>query len=262
MKKKIVLGSCISLFLSLSHAAEIGTLTVNDDNFHQVTYQVAGDYAIAEGDIIVAKISDLNIKSAVIIPKIGGARWTDGIVPFEVDEMMPIHNKLAIYQAIGTWQKTTNLEFVELTSKNRYDYRDFISFIPSAGTTCSSHVGKQGGKQVINLAPRCTHMNTVHEIGHALGLWHEQSRADRNQYIRIVWENIEPDHKHNFDQHLTDGKDFGEYDYESIMHYGEYAFSKNGEKTIIPIQDDVAIGQRDKLSAKDIAVINTMYPNT
>lgn len=77
-------------------------------------------------------------------------------------------------------------------------------------------------------------MNTVHEIGHALGLWHEQSRADRDSYIKILWENIAEDHKYNFNQHLHDGKDFGVYDYASIMHYGPLAFSKNGEKTIVP----------------------------
>jgi len=103
-------------------------------------------------------------------------------------------------------------------------------------------------------------MNTVHEIGHALGLWHEQSRADRNSYVRIVWENIDEDHKYNFDQHLTDGKDFGEYDYQSIMHYPSYAFSKNGQQTIIPLMDGVEIGQRNHLSEKDMAAINAMYP--
>ena len=103
-------------------------------------------------------------------------------------------------------------------------------------------------------------MNTVHEIGHALGLWHEQSREDRNSYLRVVWENIEDDFKYNFDQHLSDGKDFGDYDYESIMHYPAYAFSKNGEKTLIPLMDGVEIGQRNHLSEKDIAAVKAMYP--
>ena len=50
------------------------------------------------------------------------------------------------------------------------------------------------------------------------------------------------------------------YDYDSIMHYGSYAFSSNGKKTIVPIQDPAAtIGQRDDLSAKDISELNTLY---
>ena len=171
-------------------------------------------------------------------------------------------SKLAALEALALWQQKTNVEFIELTSKNRDNYPDYLSFIPANGTTCSSFVGRQKGGQAVNLSPRCNSMNTAHEIGHALGLWHEQSRIDRDEYVLIVWENIDEDHRYNFDQHLTDGQDYGDYDYQSIMHYGPYNFSKNGKKTIIPLIDNVEIGQRDHLSEKDISAINSMYPET
>lgn len=84
--------------------------------------------------------------------------------------------------------------------------------------------------------------------------------ADRDNYVKILWENIAEDHKYNFNQHLHDGKDFGAYDYSSIMHYGPLAFSKNGEKTIIPLVGEITIGQRNQLSAQDITAVNAMYP--
>ncbi|AHE67129.1 M12 family metallopeptidase [Legionella oakridgensis] len=112
----------------------------------------------------------------------------------------------------------------------------------------------------MRLSTHCNTMSIVHELGHALGLWHEQSRHDKDQYIQVVWENIKDGHAFNFTQHLTDGEDYGPYNYDSIMHYSAYAFSKNGEKTMIPLQENISIGQRNHLSQGDIDAVNGMYP--
>lgn len=251
--------TCSIGIFSLAQASSQDHITINDSirGIRSLSYSKINGYAVVEGDILIAKLNQLQNPGAVVTPR--GTHWPSGTIPYEMDKDFPFRNKLAILQAIEHWQQLTPIKFVELTEANRKNYPDYVSFIPASGTTCSSYVGKQGGKQEINLAPRCTTMNTVHEIGHALGMWHEQSRADRNQYIRIVWENIEETSKYNFDQHLSDGEDIGEYDYSSIMHYGAFAFSKNGQKTIIPLVDGVEIGQRNGLSDKDIAAINVMY---
>ncbi|KAI4896032.1 hypothetical protein NFI96_006153 [Prochilodus magdalenae] len=98
-----------------------------------------------------------------------------------------------------------------------------------------------------------------HELNHALGFYHEQTRSDRDRYVRINWENISPTMQYNFNRENTNNLNTP-YDYSSVMHYGKTAFSINGLDTITPIPDaSVQIGQRVDLSANDILRINTLY---
>lgn len=74
----------------------------------------------------------------------------------------------------------------------------------------------------------------VHELCHALGFFHQQSSTERDDYIEIVWDNIKEGREHNFDKYdAATVTNFGfPYDYKSVMHYSEKAFSKNGMDTI------------------------------
>ena len=68
----------------------------------------------------------------------------------------------------------------------------------------------------------------VHEFIHAIGFYHEHTRPDRDRYVKIHWQNIEKDDKHNFDEVSRNwlmGRT--KYDGKSIMHYNAYDFSKN-----------------------------------
>ena len=112
------------------------------------------------------------------------------------------------------------------------------------------------------------YMGTVtHEIAHALGFWHEQSRPDRDQSVRIVWENIEPGKEHNFnkmDYTQIDSRGV-EYDYNSIMHYGAFSFALNHTRPTMVAKkkslfnNRITMGQRSRLSPLDIEQANRMY---
>lgn len=59
--------------------------------------------------------------------------------------------------------------------------------------SCFSAIGRQGGKQRLSVGEGCEYKGTVlHEIMHALGFFHEHSRTDRDDYIMVLWWNIEP----------------------------------------------------------------------
>ena len=178
-------------------------------------------------------------------------RWKDKIVPFTVDPNLSDPQR--VFKAIEHWHQKTPIRFVERT----VEHKDFVTF--RAGSGCSSSVGRQGGQQFVTLGHECTAGNCIHEIGHTVGLWHEQSRIDRDLFIQISFQNIIPGMEHNFVQHVHDGIDLGDYDYASIMHYPANAFSRDGQPTILPIGGQ-SIGQRETLSPRDVAAVAMIYP--
>ncbi|KAL3892424.1 hypothetical protein ACJMK2_004632, partial [Sinanodonta woodiana] len=103
----------------------------------------------------------------------------------------------------------------------------------------------------------------MHEMTHAVGFFHEQNRYDRDDYIAMHWNNIQPGKEHDFQVQQTDvlTTQGAPYDYGSIMHYGPYTFAKDPKQEVMTPKYDphVEMGQRDAFSELDIWKINTLY---
>lgn len=151
---------------------------------------------------------------------------------------------------------------------NPNEHQDYVT-VQGSGSGCYSSVGRRGGQQTLNLQPYsietgCFRLYTiVHEFLHAIGFYHMQSATERDEYVRIEFDKIQPGTANNFNTYGSDViSNYGvEYDYGSVMHYSSTAFSIDGSDTIIPLRDlnGETMGQRLRISDKDIARANRLY---
>ena len=222
---------------------------VPDDIANPPPYEPDATLNTADGTVE----PDLATSTEALTARAAASMWPRGRVYFRIARDLP--NRARVWDAIRHWHAHTRIRFVRRTNQAAY-----VTF--RRGTGCSAEIGRTGTRQYVWLANACTTGATIHEIGHTVGLWHEQSRTDRNDHVRILWDNIQPGMRHNFQtyaQQGVDGRNIGRYDVNSIMHYGSTYFSRNGRPTITTLSGGRISGQRQRLSTRDIAGIRSIY---
>jgi astacin len=208
------------------------------------------------------KISSITLLSLLIF--VSGCyeavitQWDKGEIPYFLSGYFSQSEVDVIQKAMKRWESACGVKFYEVDpSSAAYEIirtknsNDWSSTIGENNVQCYMYFG-EGSDQ---------YGHCLHELGHCLGLLHEQQRPDRDQYVTIIWDNIWPEYRDNFrienNPLLKEGN--YPYDYESIMHYGSTAFSFNGYPTIIPQNSSAVIGQRSDVTNIDIEKVRSIY---
>ncbi len=221
------------------------TVTIHDQ---EVPYTTQGGLHIVQGDIVVGSDA-LSNQVAPISPST--RLWPGGLIPYTVDR--DVEQQQDIEDAIRHWEERTPIRFAPYTDQSNY-----VRFrVGDSG--CFSAIGMTGGEQSVQLSPGCTTATIIHEIGHTAGLWHEQSREDRDRYLTLNLDALDPVSRIQWEAHITDGDDQGPYDFASIMHYGTGLYDAGNVPVAETKPSGIPTGQGDGLSAADIDGVLRLY---
>jgi hypothetical protein len=228
----------------------------------RLEYQLVNGMALVEGDVLLDMKTqflghdDGIAESTAALASMANPystswRWPGGLIPYVIDPALPNHQR--IYDAINHWNSLT---VIKLVPHSGQPYA--LTFRPGDPSTgaCFGNLGYSTNASIW-LIDGCGTPQVIHEIGHVVGLFHEQNRRDRDQHINIYWGNIDSRYHSAFTQYSS-GSDVGPYDTTSIMHYSSYAFSINGQPTITR-KDGSLIGYANSLSPGDINGVSLSY---
>lgn len=222
---------------------------------NSVPFEVIDGMVIAYGDVLLGKplVDDFPASGYIDQPQLH--LWPNGRIPYSIEEGLP--NPERVLSTIKYFNENTPVRFLPFNGEP-----DSVVFMRGQNL-CLSYVGKVGGGQPIFLEDRCDEHEIRHEIMHLLGFIHEQSRADRDQYLQIQWDNIETGKESQFvvaPAELTKPIKGRPFDYHSVMMYPPNMFARDNSKPVMVSKTGEAIEPvRTGLSPEDLERLRQLY---
>ena len=216
-----------------------------------------GPHLVYHGDVLLGSSRDLErLMKNKVIKMAQPGKWTNGVIPYVIDEGLANYEK--VMDAIEYLNLQTNIRIVP-----REDQENYVR-VTLGRQDCYAYAGMIGGMQEIFLTPKCGVREILHEFMHTIGFFHEQNREDRDQYVKILWDNIDDNNKPQFKKIPDDflGVKGRPFDFDSIMIYDSFTFAASSQDPVMLTLDDEIIPRtRSLLSNEDIKRINLAYPN-
>jgi hypothetical protein len=226
-------------------------LELPDGQKHLLSYKEVDGLAIADGDIVIGRVDELQSpdglvdKGAILVK--AGTFWPSGVVNYSSTSMLfalPAWQVQMVNDAMEVWSDATGIVWNDCPGRVPRDpdtgliCNDVVAF-NTLSEHCAAELGKKGGTQQVWLSTGCEMEEIVHELGHTLGLFHEQARIDRNDYVNVYHANMVPDadaRLANYGTWLEQGVQGGDvaahqtcqmpwYNFDSQMHYDSWSLA-------------------------------------
>ncbi len=228
--------------------------------------KVDDDMIVAYGDLIVGSADDLDAyQSGDKVLNIPPPQlWPKGSIPYEIDKSLDDPTQVEtiknIIQSLNDWG--------HLDIHPRKEDEDNFVLFKRGGQHCYANVGFRFGVTNVSLSPGCGEKEIFHEFFHVLGFFHEQNRPDRDDFIEVLWENIDEENWAQFEKFSVESypqelRDLNAtvFEFNSIMLYDSRAFSNTSDYSMVRVDGTPFSQSFERPTPTDLDRLKRLYPS-
>jgi Astacin (Peptidase family M12A)/Chitobiase/beta-hexosaminidase C-terminal domain/Divergent InlB B-repeat domain len=220
------------MFNSTRKVAALVTIFLCSSSALQHAAAAASKLLAAPGSAKGPQSDSLGIAySQYLWPKVNGVATVYYVIDSQSDSNATPNIQAAIATSNADFPGL--LQWVLWNSSLGPNYVDINLSASNISGVCEANEGYEAiPAQPMTGSTTCTIGTILHEMGHVIGLWHEQSRSDRATYITVNYNNVIKSAWSNFQILTDDQQTLSSYDYASVMEYIPFAFTSNGGPVI------------------------------